>query len=130
MFGEKNLFFNQQAITTDGTSDVIHHDEGGGGNVGDGDNLKVVIQVTEDFTAAGAATLTITFQDSADGASWAAVDQVPAKSAVAKGDLTAGTTLFEFFVPKGLRAYQRFNYTVGTGPFTAGKLFGGFQKVH
>lgn len=71
------------------------------------------------FTAGGAATLTIALQDSADNSSFADVLVSPA---IAVASLIAGYVAFQGTIPMGVRRYLRINYTVATGPMTAGKI--------
>lgn len=83
------------------------------------DNLsKMVITVSETATASGAATVSIALQDSANNSAWADVVVLPTKQL---SDLKAGAQ-FVIPMPTKLRRYCRVNYTVGTGPLTAGKF--------
>lgn len=112
---------NAQAVTATAVStDVI--DAGAtknpaiGRDLGGGTQLFLEITVGQTFTAAGAATLAIALQDSADNATFNDVLSLPV---LALSNLTVGTR-FYIPLPARLRRYLRANYTVATGPMTAG----------
>ncbi len=107
-----------QTVTASAAStDVIDFGQGNP-NTGMNDLTKMVITVDEGATAAGAATITFAVQDSADNATWA---DVVATGATPKAALGAGQQVV-LPMPTRLRRYCRVNYTVGTGPLTAGKF--------
>lgn len=87
-------------------------------NTGMTDRLHMVITVGETVTATGAATVTFTVQDSANGSAFA---DVVASAAVSKASLAAGAQVV-IPMPVQHRRYVRLNYTVDTGPLTAGKF--------
>jgi hypothetical protein len=92
------------------------------------DRLYMVVTCSEAALAAGAATVTFAAQDSADNSAWA---DVAVSAAIPKATLLAGyQTVIQ--MPTKLRRYCRMNYTVGTGPLTAGKfsaqVVAGFQQ--
>jgi len=87
-------------------------------NTGLTDLLKMVITVGESATADGAATVTFAIQDSADNSSFA---DVATSGAIGKADLAAGAQII-IPMPINHRRYVRVNYTVATGPLTAGKF--------
>ncbi|MEW6310779.1 hypothetical protein AUR59_020115 [Stutzerimonas balearica] len=110
-----------QAVTASAAStDVI--DAGAtknasiGRDIGAGTPLVMEFDVLTAPTAAGAATVTFSVQDSADNSSFA---DVVATKAVPIAELTAGKQVF-LPLPPGLRRYVRAYYTIGTGPLTAG----------
>lgn len=112
---------NAQVITATAVStDVI--DAGAtknpaiGRDLGGGTQLFLEVTVAQTFTAAGAATLAIALQDSADNATFNDVLSLPV---LALSNLTVGTR-FYIPLPARLRRYLRANYTVATGPMTAG----------
>ena len=114
---------NAQAVTATAVStDVI--DAGAtknpaiGRDLGGGTQLFLEVTVGATFTAAGAGTLTIALQDSADNATFADVLTTPALALAA---LTVGQR-FYIPLPAKMRRYIRANYTVGTGPMTAGSV--------
>lgn len=112
-----------QAITTTAASTNVI-DAGAtrsaslGRDIGSGEPLYLEVNITTTMTAAGAATLAIALQDSADNATFADVLTLPP---IAVAALTAGKTYY-IPLPAGMRRYIRANYTVATGPMTAGAL--------
>jgi len=87
-----------------------------GRDLGAGTPLYLFLSISQSFAAAGAATLQATLQDSADNVTFADVASIGPLSIA---QLTAGTSKWVGF-PIPTRRYTRVNYTVGTGPFTAG----------
>lgn len=100
-------------------------------DIGNGNRVYCTIRVLTTFTAAGAATLDIAYQVSnTEGAGYVDLIQSPT---IAVANLVAGTK-YGFVVPRnqfnnataGVLAapgqYHRLNYTVGTGPMTAGAV--------
>ena len=109
---------NEQAVTsTAASTDVIDFGQTNP-NVGMDDQSKMVITVDEAATASGSATVTFAVQDSADNSSFA---DVAVTAAIGKATLVAGYQLV-IPMPTKLRRYCRVNYTVATGPLTAGKF--------
>ena len=109
---------NEQAVTaTAASTDVIDFGQVNP-NSGLNDNVVMAITVDEAATAAGAATVTFSVQDSADNSTF--VD-VYATTAIGKATLVAG---YQILIPMPYkhRRYVRVNYTVATGPLTAGKF--------
>lgn len=109
---------DDQAVTaTAASTDVIDFGQATP-NTGMTDRLHMVITVGEKATAAGAATVTFTIQDSANNS---AFTDVAASAAVGLSGLVAGA---QIVIPMPLqhRRYVRLNYTIGTGPLTAGKF--------
>lgn len=114
---------NAQAVTVTAVStDVI--DAGAtknaaiGRDLGGGTQLFLEVTVGATFTAVGAATLAVALQDSADNASFADVLTLPP---LALASLVVGSR-FYIPLPAQMRRYIRANYTVATGPMTAGSL--------
>lgn len=89
-----------------------------GRDLGGGTQLFLEITVGATFTAAGAATMNIALQDSADNSSFADVLVTPP---LALASLVVGAR-FYIPLPAKMRRYIRANYTVATGPMTAGNL--------
>lgn len=85
-------------------------------NTGLHDRLEIVVTVGSDATAAGAATVTFTIQDSANGTDFA---DVLASAALPITALKAGAQVI-LPMPAQHRRYVRLNYAVGTGPLTGG----------
>lgn len=109
---------NEQAVTaTAASTDVIDFGQTTP-NVGMSDHFDLSITVDEAVTAAGAATVTFSIQDSADNSSWA---DVALTAAIGKVALPIGTQI-TIPMPNVHRRYVRVNYTVATGPLTAGKF--------
>lgn len=98
-------------------------------DIGVGEDVYLVIQVDAAATAAGAATVNVTFESSstADLATTPTVHY--SSTALPLTSLTSGTTIAAIKLPAG--AYQRYmgvRYTVGTGPLTAGSFSAFFAK--
>lgn len=109
---------NVQAVTASAAStDVIDFGQANP-NVGLDDHSSMVITVDEAATAAGAATVVFSIQDSADNSSFA---DVALTAAIGKAVLVAGHQIV-IPMPTKLRRYCRVNYTVATGPLTGGKF--------
>ena len=87
-----------------------------GRDLGAGTPLYLFVNVSQTFTAAGAATLQVTLQDSADNATFA---DVASLGPFSLAQLTAGKG-YNVGFPVPTRRYTRVNYTVATGPMTAG----------
>lgn len=87
-----------------------------GRDLGAGTSLFLFLAISQAFAAAGAATLTATLQDSADNTTFADVASIGPLSIA---QLAAGQSKWVGF-PIPTRRYTRVNYTVATGPFTAG----------
>lgn len=107
-----------QAVTASAAStDVIDF---GQANPNSGINHKTSLAITVDetATAAGAATVTFSVQDSADNSSFA---DVAVTAATGKAALPAGAQVL-IPMPVVHRRYVRAYYTVATGPLTAGKF--------
>lgn len=130
---DQALFSDQQAITATAASTnfinlgapatppgapaALKQDLGGG------NNMPVLIQVTEDFD--NLTSLTVTMQVD-DNSSFSSPKTVASSGAVALADLVAGKMIAPFNVPIGTdQQYVRLYYTVaGTAP-TAGKITAG-----
>ena len=109
---------NEQAVTASAAStDVIDFGQVNP-NSGLNDNVTLAITVDEAATAAGAATVVFSIQDSADNSSFA---DVYTSAVIGKATLVAGYQLL-MPIPYKLRRYFRVYYTVATGPLTAGKF--------
>ena len=129
MYIDKNLqVSNEQAVTaTAASTDVIDFGQANP-DVGMTDLCSMVITPDEAAAAAGAATVTFSVQDSADNSTFA---DVAVTAAIPKATLVAG---YQHVIPlpTKMRRYCRVNYTVGTGPLTAGKfsaqIVTGFQQ--
>lgn len=111
---------SEQAITATATS-TNHIDNGASGDIALGGQKQIAITVNEDFEAAGAARLTIQLY-SANQEDFSDVVIPLATNSIAKTLLVEGYQLF-IPLPIGLDGrYFKLNYSVTTGPFTAGKI--------
>lgn len=93
-------------------------------DIGAGEPMWLVVNVGTAFTAAGAATLTITLESdsTADLATSATTHWTSAT--IPKASLTANTNIVKQPLPSEV-TYERYlglRYTVATGPMTAGTL--------
>ena len=82
----------------------------------------VMFAVSTTFTAAGAATLTITIESDSTANLATSPTVHWTSSAIAVATLVAG---YQFFVPLPIGLVERYlgvRYTVATGPFTAGAI--------
>jgi hypothetical protein len=88
--------------------------------------IPFLIQATETFTAAGAATLTVALQADDDEA-FGSPTTVWTSAAIPVASLVAGYQIgLVNYIPKGItERYFRLNYTVATGPMTAGRIIAG-----
>lgn len=134
IFDSTNLFSDAQAITASaastnvidfGATDTPQHAANAiTRDIGKGNVIELYAQVVEAFTAAGAGTLTIDLQtDTAEG--FGSATTLWTSATIGKADLVAGYRLPIYFMPQGIQRYLRLNYTVGTGPMTAGKITAG-----
>lgn len=101
------------------------------GNLGIGSDIPFLVQVTEQFTAAGAATLTVALQYD-DNEAFSSPLTVWTSPAFTLAQLKPGAQLgLVNYIPKGVldvnngERYFRLLYTVATGPMTAGKIVAG-----
>lgn len=129
IFDKTTLLSDQQAITATAVStNVINLGPIATGivrDIGKGKPIPLLVQVTEAFLAAGAATLTVTLEtDSVEN--FASPKVVWTSPAIGKADLIAGRVIIPEYIPRGVdELYFRLNYTVATGPMTAGKITAG-----
>lgn len=110
---------DEQAVTaTAPSTDVVDFGQANP-NLGNGAQATyMVITVDESAEATGDATVEFSVQDSADNSAW---EDVALTKAIGKADLAGGEQIV-IPMPVGLRRYARVNYTVATGPLTAGKF--------
>lgn len=129
IFDRTNLLSDAQAITaTAASTNVIDLGPVAGGvvrDIGKGKSIPLLVQVVEAFAAAGAATLTVSLQvDSVEN--FASPKTVWSTPALALADLIPGKVIVPEYIPRGTdERYLRLNYTVATGPMTAGKIVAG-----
>lgn len=118
MYDRLNTFGSDQAVTTTAAStDIV--DLGAARDMGNGEPLELVVLVTQSVTAAGAATVTFALETD-DNAGFSSPVVLANSGAIGKAALTAGTEVLRVKVPLDAERYLRTNYTVATGPLTAG----------
>ncbi len=131
----ENEFSADQAITATARS-TNHIDLGASGtppggaqaltrDIGQGKPIPILCEVVEAFTAAGAATLTVDAETD-DNTGFSSAKNVWSSGAIAKATLVVGYQFLIYYVPRSTdERYFGLNYTVATGPFTAGKINAG-----
>lgn len=129
IFDNQSLLSDAQAITVTAAStnvlDLGPIATGITRDIGKGKPIPLLIQVVEQFTAVGAATLTVALQVD-DNSGFASAKTVWTSAAIALADLAPGDVIIPEYVQRGTdERYLRLNYTVATGPMTAGKITAG-----
>jgi hypothetical protein len=120
MYDKLNTFGTEQAVTaTAASTDII--DLGAVRDIGNGEPLELVILCTETATASGSATVTFDLETD-DNSGFSSAVVLASSGAIGKAALTAGTEVLRVKVPLNVERYLRINYTVATGPLTAGKF--------
>ena len=133
IFSMQQLFSDDQAITASADStNVIDLGVPGtpyGGkaplhqDIGKGAEIPILAQVTEDMTAAGAATLVINVST---GATTALGTTIASVGPIAVADLVAGYQMAIQVLPNQItERYLGLEYVVATGPMTAGNITAG-----
>lgn len=119
------LVSNAQAVTATAVStDTI--DLGALRDIGTGTKISAFVTVDVAATAAGAATVTFAVITSAN-ADLSSATTLYTTAAIGKATLVAGYKVFDITIPRQLLSrYLGLNYTVATGPLTAGAFTGGF----
>lgn len=97
-------------------------------DLGKGEAVPFMCQITETFTSGGAATLQVTLQTATDEAFTSPVDLM-ASSTFALAALEAGKHLLPEHVPHGSLGYLRVKYVIGTAATTAGKVTSGIPAA-
>lgn len=128
MILDKLLMFSEaQAVTaTAASTDVIDLGpiDGTRRDIGVGYPLEFWTTVNTTATAAGAATVNVQLQTSTDNSTWTTI---ASSGDLALSALVAGKRIVSQKVPSGVQKYLRVNYTVGTGPLTAGAFTSGIN---
>jgi hypothetical protein len=119
MIDSKLVMSDKQAVTASAASTNVIDFGVANPGVADGKPVYVECTVDEAVTADGAGTVTFAVQDSADDSSFA---NIYTTAAIGKATLVKGYKVFRIALPAGTRRYVRCNYTVATGPLTAGKF--------
>jgi len=116
------LLSDEQAITATAVSTNTIDLSAALRDIGAGETIYAVVVVDVDFTAAGAATLVISLiTDDAEALS--SPTTILSTPAIGKAALTAGRVPIVIPVPPNIaEQYLGLNYTVATGPMTAGKV--------
>lgn len=92
-------------------------------DIGTGEPVYLVFSVDTTFTASGAATLTAALvSDSTANLATSATTHATPLSAIPVASLVAGYTAAVHLPPGNYEQYLGIQYTVGTGPMTAGKI--------
>ncbi|NTZ90462.1 Bbp16 family capsid cement protein [Agrobacterium tumefaciens] len=135
IFDAQNLFSDAQVITASAPSTNVI-DFGASGkpvgaaanirkDLGRGSKVSLRVQMIEAALAAGAATLTVELQTD-DNEAFSSPKTVWTSGAIGKASLVAGYVFPIDYLPRGTdERYARLNYTVATGPLTAGKITAG-----
>lgn len=121
------MFSDKQAVTaTAASTDVIDLGpiDGTRRDIGVGYPLEFWALVNTTATASGAATVNVQLQTSPDNSTWTSIYE---SGALALAALTAGKRIVSAKVPSGVQKYLRVNYTVSTGPLTAGAFTSGIN---
>lgn len=115
-----NRFSDAQAVTVTAVSTNVV--DLGLGDKGIGERaFRLRIDAVEAALAAGAATVTFDLQTD-DNEAFSSPTVVFSSGAIGKAALGLGARAVDAPVPMGLQRYVRINYTVATGPLTAGKF--------
>lgn len=123
MITDKQLTLSDgQAITA--TADSTNIINAGQAGVNNGEPVELLLQVEDNFTAAGAATLTVSMVTATDEAFTSPVTLLTT-AAIPKATLVRGYQLPLSFLPANMLQYTKLVYTVATGPMTAGKINAG-----
>lgn len=129
IFDNQTLLSDQQAITASAAStniiDLGPIRSGAVRDIGKGKHIPLLVQVTQQFAAAGAGTLTVTLEVD-DNSAFGSPKVVWTSPALALATLKPGFVIIPEYIPRGTdEQFLRLNYTVATGPMTAGKVTAG-----
>lgn len=128
MYIDKELeFSDSQAVTASAISTNVCDNGAVPGN--SGEPLYLVIQVDTAATAAGAATVTFSFESDSTADLATSPTVHIATAAIPKATLVAGHQIVLALPPGTYERYQGVRYTVATGPLTAG-AFSAFITVN
>ena len=116
------LLSDEQAVTATAVSTNTIDLSAALRDIGAGEQIYAVVVVDVDFTAAGAATMVISLITD-DAAALSSPTTILSTPAIGKAALTAGRVPIVIPVPPNIaEQYLGLNYTVATGPMTAGKV--------
>lgn len=119
MIIDKELMMSAAQAVTVSAASTNYINQGAAGDAYE--ELKLVIQVREAVTAAGAATVNFVVQTDSDSGFGSAVTLFDS-GAIGKASLSLNAEPIKVCLPYGCKQYIRVYYTVGTGPLTAGKF--------
>lgn len=128
MLYDKNLIFTgypgamEQVITA--TANSVHTINLADVGIGDDEILNLLLEVTEAFAAAGAATLQVDAETD-DNAAFTSPVVLQSTGVIGKAALVAGYRIPLSIPTQGREEHLRLVFTVATGPMTAGKVVGG-----
>ncbi|SEB24788.1 Bbp16 family capsid cement protein [Paraburkholderia sartisoli] len=130
---QQSLFSDAQAVTVTANSSNVIDTLPGGQNtkagIGDGQDIRLFAQVNTTFTAGGGATMVIALVSADDAALTTNVITHFATAAIAVASLTAKSRPVQLALPYGkYRRYVGLQYTVATGPMTAGAITAGLVE--
>lgn len=126
MLTDKFLYFGEaQAVTATAVS-TDYLDFKAFRNIGIGPNdVELFCFVGTTVTAVGAATVTITLETD-DNSAFSSATVLYTTAAIPKATLVAGYNALDGIkIPAGCEQFLRLNYTVATGPLTAGTFTAG-----
>jgi len=116
------LLSDEQAVTATAVSTNTIDLSAALRDIGAGEQIYAVVVVDVDFAAAGAATMVIGLITDDDEA-LSSPTTILSTPAIGKAALTAGRVPIVIPVPPNIaERYLGLNYTVATGPMTAGKV--------
>lgn len=124
---KETQFSDSQAVTVTAVSTDTVDLKTDVNDLGVGNQLWLVVLCKETVTAAGAATVDFAYVDD-DNAALASPAVLRATGAIGKASLTAGTVVALWQVPRNTQRYVGMQYTVATGPLTAGKFSAFFTR--
>lgn len=117
-----NTMSNNQAVTVTAASTDVLDFGAVNRDIAAGEELYLIVSVGTTVTAAGAATVDFALQtDSVVG--FGSAVTLFSILAVPKATLVAGYYVTQIVIPRYTKRYLRMNYTVATGPLTAGTFY-------
>ncbi|MCP4372968.1 MAG: hypothetical protein GY797_33405 [Deltaproteobacteria bacterium] len=119
MLKDKNTMMSDDQAVTATAASTDYIDALSAGNAL-GKQLWLDVRVKTSFTAGGSATMTIALQTD-DNSSFSSATTLWSVVTVAVASLVAGLK-YRIPIPFGAERYLRMNYTVATGPMTAGAI--------
>ncbi len=128
LLDNESTFSDAQAVTVTAPSTNIIDLRQANRQLGAGERLWLYVFVKTTFTAGGAATLVVDLETDNDVA-FGSATLILSSGVLAVASLTAKTVVYKVPVPANINErYMRLNYTVATGPMTAGAIAGVISK--